>query len=45
MAIAAFGPLVAGQGYVVGMDTSLVIAAVLLMATMLASLRLRGAGH
>ncbi|MEZ4863841.1 MAG: MFS transporter [Caldilineaceae bacterium] len=41
MAIAAFGALVAGQGYGGGLRTSLMIAGVLLSVTMLASLRLR----
>jgi DHA2 family methylenomycin A resistance protein-like MFS transporter len=45
MAIAAFGALVAGQGYDGGMASSLMIAGLLLMATMLASLRLRGPRH
>jgi DHA2 family methylenomycin A resistance protein-like MFS transporter len=41
MAIATFGALIAGQGYISGMETSLVIAGLLLIATMLSSLRLR----
>lgn len=40
-AIAAFGALVAGLGYDGGMQVSLIIAGSLLVATMLASLRLR----
>jgi MFS family permease len=43
LAIAAFGALVAAQGYGNGMKTSLMIAGALLAATMLASLRLRSA--
>jgi MFS transporter, DHA2 family, methylenomycin A resistance protein len=45
MAIAAFGALIAGQGYNGGMKTSLMIAGALLVVTMTASLRLRRAGH
>lgn len=42
MAIAAFGALVAGTGFVSGMRISLAIAAAILAATTLASLTLRG---
>jgi DHA2 family methylenomycin A resistance protein-like MFS transporter len=42
-AIAAFGALIVSLGYNGGMAVSLVIAGMLLIATMLASLRLRGA--
>lgn len=41
MAIAAFGALVASLGYAHGTSLSLALAALLLIATMLASLRLR----